>query len=139
MSIPLCAIGSAILEVIGLNLQKVGYRSETHWPEQAVFDDEPFYQPTGQGPRIITLHLAARPQVMGGMENYVALKAHHEDQDVVPYIRLASGLVGEMMGEVAVRRLGHEEEKIAPDGIGRRHEFEVELLIVGRTAGGLFG
>lgn len=132
----MCAIGSAILEVIGLNLQRAGYRSEAHWPEQVVFDDEPFYQPTGLGQRLITLRLAARPHVMGGMENYAALKDHHEAQDVVPYIRLVGGLVG----EVAVFRLGHEEEKIAPDGIGRWHEFEVELLIVGRTAGGgLFG
>lgn len=139
MSIPLCAIGNAILEVIGLNPQRIGYRSEARWPEQAVFDDEPFYQPTGMGPRIITLHLAARPHVMGGMENYAALKAHHEAQDVVPYIRLAAGLVGEVAAEVAIQRLSHEEEKLAPDGVGRRHEFDVELLIVGRMAGGLFG
>ncbi len=136
MSHPLCCIGSAVLEVIGLNPRRFDYRSEAHWAENAVFDDEPFYQPTGLGPRVMTLHLAARPHVMGGLGAYAALKDHHEAQDVVPFIRLMAGNIGEVVGDVAIRRLGHGEEKIAPDGLGYRHEFDVELLVVGRRAGG---
>ena len=99
MSFPLCAIGDAILEVIGLNPQRFEYRSEANWPSQPVFDGEPFYQPTGMGPRVQQLRLAARPHVMGGMENYAILKAHHEAQDVVDYIRFAGGYVGRTTDE----------------------------------------
>lgn len=136
MSIPLCAIGDAILEVIGLNPSTFDYRSEARWAEHAVFDDEPFYQPTGMGERVLTVRLAARPHVMGGMAQYARLKGHHEAQDVVTFIRLAASFAGEVMGDVAVRRLSHTEEKLAPDGLGRRHEFQAELLFVGRRAGG---
>lgn len=139
MSHPLCAIGDAVLEVIGLNPRRFDYRSRANWPSQPVFDSEPFYQPTGMGPRILHLHLAARPHVMGGLDQYAILKAHHEAQDVVGYIRLAAGYVGEVAGDVAITDLGHTEEKLAPDGIGRRHEFDIELTFVGRRAGGLFG
>lgn len=134
---PLCCIGAATLEVIGLNPTRISYRSEARWPSQAVFDDEPFYQRTGLGERAYSLRLAARPAIMGGLGAYAALKAHHEAGDVVPFIRLTAGLVGIVApGDVAITRLGHEEEKIAPDGIGRRWEFDAELKIVGRAAGG---
>ncbi|GJD97878.1 phage tail protein [Methylobacterium iners] len=139
MSIPLCAIGDAVLEVIGLNPQGFEYRSEANWPSQAVFDDDPFFQATGMGERVITLRLAARPNVMGGLDQYAILKEHHEAQDVVGYIRLAAGYVGEIGGEVGIRRLGHTEEKIAPNGVGHRHEFSIELVLLGRRSGGLFG
>ena len=137
--IPLCAIGDAVLEVIGLNPRRFAYRSEANWPGQPVFDGEPFYQPTGMGDRVLHLDLAARPHVMGGLDQYAIIKRHHEAQDVVDYIRLAAGYVGEVGGMVTVRRLSHTEEKLAPDGIGYRHEFDVELLLVGHRAGGLFG
>ena len=138
MSGPLCLIGDAVLERIGLNPQGIDYRAEARWAAHEVFDDEPFYQPTGMGGRKLLLKLCARPHVMGGMGNYAALKAHQEAQDVVPYIRLAAGFVGEMMGDVGIERLSHAEEKIAPDGIGRRHEFTVELILMGRRSGGAF-
>ena len=136
MSVPLVAIGGAVLEVIGLSPTSIGYRSEARWPGQDVFDDDPFYQATGMGERCFRLKLAARPHTMGGLGQYQVLKAHHERQDVVPFIRLAAGQVGEVYEDVAVTEIGHEEEKIAPDGVGRRHAFDVKLLVVGRHAGG---
>ena len=139
MSGPLCAIGGAILEVIGLNPQSYGYRSEANWAHRDVFDDGPFYQPTGMGERRHQLRLAARPHVMGGLEAYAILKRQHEALEAVPYIRLSGGLVGEVGEDVAITRLGHSEEKIAPDGVGRRWEMDVELTVVGRRSGGVFG
>lgn len=137
MSAPLCAIGAAVLEVIGLNPQEYGYRSEANWPGEPVFDGEPFYQPTGMGNRVHTLRLAARPHVMGGLAQYAILKAQHEARRAVPYIRLSGDLIGDVGEDVAIVKLGHHESKIAPGGVGRRWEFDVELLIVGRQAGDL--
>lgn len=136
MSAPLCAIGGAILEAVGLAPVSFGYRSESRWAAQPVFGGDVYYQPTGLGERIMPLRLAARPHVMGGLLQYRILKAHHEAQDVVPYIRLTAALVGDVGPNVAIRRLSHNEEKIAPDGTGRRWEFDVELLLVGDQAGG---
>lgn len=140
MSGPLCAIGAAVLEVIGLNPQSYGYRSEAHWPHRDVFDGSPFYQPTGMGERIHQLRLAARPHVMGGLDALAILRRQHEALVAVPYIRLSGGLSGGLVGEVgedvAITRLGIQEERIAPDGIGRRWEVDVELTVVGRQAGG---
>lgn len=136
MSAPLLAIGNAIVEAIGLSPTSIGYRSEAHWPHHDVFGDGPFYQPTAMGERVHNLRLAARPHVMGGLGNYAVLKAHHEALEAVPFIRLTAGLIGDVGEDVAITRLGHTEERIAPDGTGRRWEFDVELKIVGRQAGG---
>jgi len=131
MSHPLAAIGSAVLEVIGFNPVEFAYRSEALWPDEKVFGREPLYQPTGMGERCLTLRCAARPHLMGGLDSYAALKAHQERQDVVVYIRMAAGLVGEVAGMVFIRTLGHKEERLAPDGRGRRHEFDIELVFAG--------
>lgn len=129
MSFPLCAIGDAVLEAVGLSPVSFGYRSEAHWPAHMMFDDKPFYQSTGLGERVYALRLAARPHVMGGLEQWAILKAHHEAQDVVTYMRL-SGLVGLIGPDVAITSIGQTEEKIAPDGFGWRWEFDAELKIV---------
>lgn len=139
---PLCAIGNAILEVLGLNPSTFDYASDANWPSQAVFDEEPYYQPTGLGARAMTIALAARPHVMGGLEQFEALKRHHEAQDVVPYIRLTGVAIGGFFqigrvgGDVAVQHISQSEKRLAPDGLGYRHEFEAKLLFVGRRAGG---
>lgn len=138
MSHPLCALGAATFDMIGLNPRDFDYDSEAHWPDLPVFDGPPFYQATGLGERILVVKLAARPHVMGGMDQYAIVKGHHERQDVVPFIRLAAGYVGEMMAEVAITRLGHREERLAPGGVGRRHEFILQLKVV-ETVGGGFG
>ena len=137
MSAPLCAIGGALLEVIGLNPQSFGYRSEASWARHPVFGGSPFYQPTGMGERVHALRLAARPHVMGGLTAYAVLKAQHEAGVAVPYIRLSGGLVGEVGEDVAITRIGTQEERIAPDGTGRRWEFDVELTVVGTAFGGV--
>lgn len=137
MSLPLALIGSAVLEVIGLNPTGVDWSGEANWPGHAIFDSEPFYQPTGRGDETTTLTLAARPHVMGGLGNYEMLRSHWRRQDVVPFIRL-SGMVGQYLGDVGVKKLSAHEERLAPDGIGRRWEFTAELLHLGRHAAGGF-
>jgi phage protein U len=142
MSIPLCAIGSAVLEVIGLNPTGFDYKSKANWPDQAVFGERPFYQPTGLGDETVTARLAARPNVTGGLDQWEALRAHHRAQDVVPFIRLVGvagrGVfqLGVMLGNVAITEISQTEERLAPSGIGYRHEFTAELLFVGERAGG---
>lgn len=137
MSQILCTIGAAILEVIGLNPKEFDYKSKANWPNQAVFGDDPFYQSTGMGERIVTLKLACRPHEMGGLDQYAILKQHHENQDVVMFMRLindAEGMVGETLGQVAITDLSHSESKIAPSGLGYRHEFEASLTLMGDNA-----
>lgn len=135
MSLPLGAIGGATIEIVGFNPSEFSYRSEALWPDEKIFGREPLYQPTGMGERVLTVRCACRPHVMGGLANYAALKAHHERQDVVPYIRMGAGLVGEVQGMVFIRTLGHEERRLAPDGRGYRHEFDVELVFAGNGGG----
>ena len=134
MSHPLALIGDATLEVIGLTPLGFAEVVEANWARHAVFDAEPFYQPVSGGDDVETLHLACRPHLMGGLENYQALKRHCKAREPVPFIRM-SGLVGGYQGLVAVRTVSREENKIAPDGTGWRWEFTVELLYVGAQAG----
>jgi hypothetical protein len=63
------------------------------------------------------------------------LKQIHQTQQIVPFIRLGLGMIADVLGDVAVKELSHTEDKIAPDGLGWRHEFEAELLFVGREIG----
>jgi len=137
MSGPLALIGAAVVEVIGLNPSKFDWRGEANWPSQAIFGQNPLYQPTGLGDQVTTVTLAARPHVMGGLGNYEALRSHFRAQDVVPFIRLV-GLIGVYEGDVGIRSLSSTEEKLAPDGVGRRWEFTAELLHVGLLAAGSF-
>lgn len=129
-------IGSAIVEVVGLNPQEFEEESEGLWPHSTVFGDGPFYQDTGSGEAKLRLKLAARPHLMGGLDAFEALKKHERARDVVPYIRIGGALAGSVIGEVAVKRVKRVESKLAPDRRGRRHDIEVELLLVGSQASG---
>lgn len=137
MSLPLALIGGAVLEVIGFNPTRFEWSGEANWPSQPIFGGEPLYQPTGLGDQITTVTLAARPNVMGGLDNYRALREHFRAQDVVPFIRL-SGLIGIYEGDVGIKSLSATEEKLAPNGLGRRWEFTAALLHVGQRAAGSF-
>lgn len=133
--IPLACIGPAILEVIGFNPQGFEYRASARWPGQAVFGGGMVYQRTGLGEAVVTVRLACRPHAMGGLGQYAALQQIRETQQVVPFIRMGAGFSADVMGDVAVREISHTEEKLAPDGLGQRHEFEAELLFVGPEFG----
>lgn len=135
MSGALILLGSAVLERIGLNPQGIDWALEAHWPGRPVFGSRPVYQPTGLGDEVTHLALAARPQVMGGLDNFYALQAHARNQDVIPFIRLNGDLSGSYLGNVGIRRISSHEWKLAPNGIGYRWEFQVELLNLGSVLG----
>ncbi len=134
MSGALIMLGDALLEVIGLNPQGIDWAFEAHWPGRAIFQSEMLYQATGLGEETLMLRLAARPHVMGGLDQWDVLKAHGRNQDVISYIRLNADASGSFMGNVGIRRLSSREEKLAPDGVGYRWEFTVELLNLGFLA-----
>ncbi|MGC5778837.1 phage tail protein [Methylobacterium sp. NFXW15] len=129
-------------ERIGLNPQDYKYDGQAVIAVHQPFDDEPFYQPTAMGEETLTITLATRPHVFGGLRNWEILRAHMKRRDVVPFVRLygiAGGLgfpVGELVGDVLVRHVTGTEGKSAPDGLGYRHEFTAELVFVGQRAGG---
>jgi phage protein U len=135
MTFPLARIGPASLETIGFNPQGFEYRASARWPGQAVFGGGIVYQRTGMGEQSIVVRLACRPHVMGGLANYRILKQIMLTQQVVPFIRLGMGMVADVLDDVGVRDLSHIEEKLAPDGLGYRHEFDAELIVVGREFG----
>lgn len=137
MSQPIALIGPATLDMIGVTPLGFAEVMEARWPGKPVFGGEPVYQPTGLGDHMETLHLACRPHVFGGLENYEALKALCSSQTPSTFVRML-GLVGVNMGLVGIRTVSREEQKIAPGGVGWRWEFTVELLYLGQHAGGGF-
>ncbi len=134
MSGALIALGSAVLEVIGLNPQSIDWSKEYHWPGRPIFGSSPLYQATGTGDEILCLRLATRPHVMGGLDQWAAIQAQADAQAVIPYIRLNGDMSGSFMGNVGIKRLSSSERKLAPDGMGYRWEFTVELLNLGFQA-----
>ena len=134
MSQPLCSVGSARFEVIGLNPQAFDSRSEAVWATEEVMDAAPLYQPTGMGEEAILLIAACRPHVMSGDAAHAAMMAHHRRQDVVPFLRMGAALSADMLGMVFVRTVAVLEEKLAPDGRGYLWSFEFELV---RAEGGV--
>lgn len=134
----LAMIGSATLQMIGISPMGSETGGESLWPALQPFGGDPLYQPTANGEQLITLRLAARPLVMGGLEQHALLEAHRRQRDVVPYLRIfaAAGFpIAEFVADVGVRRLSATEEKIGPAGMGHRWEFTAELLVLGRAAG----
>lgn len=137
MSQPLALVGDAMVEVIGLTPLGFAETMEGNIASHAVFDSEPYYQPVSGGDNVETLHLACRPHVFGGLQNYQALKRHCRERESVPFIRM-SGVVGGYQGMVFVQTISREERRIAPGGAGWRWEFNIELLYARQHAGGGF-
>lgn len=134
MTTGLASIGGAVLEVIGLNPQKIGRRSEGRVPGKATFTGMD-YQRTGLGDRHIRIEFLTHPLVMGGLDTLAILTAIHEGQDVVPWLRLGRNYAASLEGLVVVQTLDVEEGRIHPfTGVGRVVHGEAELLIVGDTA-----
>jgi phage protein U len=84
--------------------------------------------------RSTTVEAITYPQVIGGMDAVAWLIRHHEAQDAVPFIRLGSNYLGEVIGLVVVRNLSIDEDRLHPfTGVGRKVEVSAELLHVGST------
>lgn len=135
MSLPLAMIGEAMLEVIGLNPQLIDEDGAAVWAGLKVFDDDVFWQPTANGEKTITLRLACRPHVTGGLDQYEALKRVRDAREPVDFIRMI-GSSAEYQGRVGVRRVTRAERKLAPDGRGWMQEFSCELVVMGRNSEG---
>jgi phage protein U len=127
----LASIGNAQLKVIGLNPQGFSRASESRVPGKATFKGMD-YQRTGMGEKVTTVEAITYPQVIGGMDAVAWLIRHHEAQDAVPFIRLGTNYLGEVIGFVVVRNLSIDEDRLHPfTGVGRKVEVSAELLHVG--------
>lgn len=138
----LMAIGAAVLKVVGLNPQRLGTRSETRVPGAATFSGMDF-QLTGAGPKTSRIEFATWPAMFGGMDALAILKLIHQQQTVVPLLRLGANYAGSLEGLVVVQFLDVGEERFHPrSGVGRIVHGEAELLHVGSAtslAAGVLG
>lgn len=127
----LISIGAAVLEVIGMNPQRVTSASEAGVAGRPTFGGMD-YQLTGQRDSTVTIEAETAPLVFGGLDAYGWLDQHHRDQHVVPLIRLGANYLGRVDGLFTIRNLESEEDRIHPfTGVGRRFAVTVELLDVG--------
>jgi len=136
----LVAIGGAVLRVIGLNPQSI----ETHGTGRAIVTPTLYgndIQPTGVDPEETTIEALTMPQAFGGLDAYALLKIHKDMQTPVPYIRLGSNFLGNVLsGRVLVTDLTISEERISPiDGRGRQTKVTVTLLHIDGPLGWLSG
>ena len=130
---PLVSIGSAVMNVVGLNPQRIGTMSESRIPGIPTWTGMD-YQPTGLGEAHTRFEALTFPHVVGGLDAVALLQKHHEAQDVVNYLRLRGGpgFLGRMLGRVVIRNLFIDETHLHPfDGVGRKVAVEIDLLAVG--------
>lgn len=135
MTTSLIALGAAVLEVVGLNPQKIGSRSESRVPVKATFESVD-HQLTGMGEKTIRLEFATVPLIMGGLDTLAVIRSIHESQTIVPYLRLGAHYAATLEGLVVVRSLDVDEERLHPlTGVGRIVHGEAELVLVGGVSG----
>lgn len=126
----LLSIGGAILYTVGLNPQRITYSSEARFPAHAVADGLR-YQMTGAGAQTVTIEATTFPHVVGGLDSFAILKAHHRSQSVVPYIRLRGNYLGEADGLCVIETLDFDEERLHPfDGVGRQIDVTIGLILL---------
>lgn len=130
----LISIGGAILYVVGLNPQRISYSSTARFPVHQV-QSGIRVQATGADAERITLEATTFPHVVGGLDAYAILKAHHRQQSVVPYIRLRGNYLGEANGLCVIETVDTDEERLHPfDGVGRKVDVSLGLLLLPPTA-----
>lgn len=126
----LISIGGAILYTIGgLNPQRITTESESRVPGHPVPSGMD-YQLTGMGEKVTTLEARTWPHVMGGLDALQILRAHHEAQNEVNFIRLHGNYIGQLAnGPVVIQTLEADEEKLHPhDGVGRIVDVSLTLI-----------
>lgn len=130
----LISIGGAILYTIGLNPQRISTASEARFPAHAI-PGGLHYQATGLGERSTTIEATTYPHVMGGMDAYAILRAHHELQAMVPLIRVSGNLKGLSSGLCVIQTLEADEERLHPfDGVGRQIDVSIGLIMMPGTS-----
>ena len=127
----LIAIGGAVLYTVGgLNPQRVSFASEARFPGHAV-PEGMIYQRTGLGMQTISIEAKTFPHVMGGLDAYAVLRAHHEAQAVVPFIRLRGNYLGQSSGLCVIETMEADEERLHPfDGVGRQVDVMLGLILM---------
>lgn len=133
----LIAIGGAILYTVGgLNPQRLSFSSEARFPAQPI-PGGLSYQKTGLGEQSLTIEATTWPHVMGGLDAYAVLQAHHQSQSVVPMVRMRGNFLGLVSGLCVIQTLESDEEKMHPfDGVGRRVDVTLGLLFVPQSLSG---
>ena len=134
----LISIGGAILYTVGgLNPQRISFTSEARYPGHAI-PSGMAYQKTGLGPQSLVIEAKTFPHVMGGLDAYGILLAHHQAQTIVPLIRLHGNYLGQASGLCAIETLDADEERLHPfDGIGREIDVSIGLLMTPTAFSGL--
>lgn len=131
----LISIGGAILYTVGLNPQRIGYSSTARFPIHPVQSGIRI-QKTGAGEERVMIEATTFPHVVGGLDAFAIIKAHHRAQHVVPYIRLRGNYLGEAEKLVVIETLDADEERLHPfDGIGRQIDVTLGLLLFPISAG----
>ena len=126
----LVSIGGAILYTIGLNPQRISYASEARFPAHPI-PSGLRYQKTGAGAQTVMIEATTFPHVVGGMDAWAILKAHHRNQSTVPYIRLRGNYLGEASGLCVIETLDADEERLHPfDGVGRKVDVTLGLILL---------
>ncbi|MFC6444553.1 phage tail protein [Shinella zoogloeoides] len=130
----LISIGGAILYTVGLNPQRISYSSTARFPVHSVQSGFRV-QKTGVDPERITLEAVTFPHVVGGLDAYAILKAHHRAQSVVPYVRLRGNYLGDVNGLCVIETVDTDEERLHPfDGVGRKVDVSLGLLLLPPSA-----
>lgn len=131
----LISIGGAILYTVGLNPQRIGYSSTARFPVHPVQSGFRM-QKTGVDPERVIIEAQTYPHVVGGLDAYAILKAHHRAQNIVPYIRLRGNYLGESGGLCVIETIDTDEERLHPfDGVGRKVDVSLGLMMVPAIAG----
>ncbi|APO76121.1 hypothetical protein AM571_CH03327 [Rhizobium etli 8C-3] len=125
----LISIGGAILYTVGgLNPQRLAFSSEARFPAHPI-PAGIAYQATGLGEQSLSIEARTFPHVMGGLDAYAVLEAHHKSQSTVPVIRLKGNFMGLVSGLYVIQSLETDEEKLHPfDGVGRIVDVNIGLL-----------
>jgi len=130
----LVSIGGAQLRTVGLSPQRISYSSEARFPAHAVQSGLK-YQKTGAGAQRVIIEAQTWPHVVGGLDAYAIIKAHHRQQNVVPFLRLRGNYLGVADGLCVIDTLDADEEKLHPfDGVGRIVDVTVGLILLPRAA-----
>lgn len=130
----LVSVGGAVLRVVGLNPQRIGSRSESRVASRPTFAGMD-HQLTGMGERRVRLAFSTVPHVAGGMDTLAILRAMHQGQMVVPYLRLGKYLTASLLGLVVVQSLDIDESRLHPmTGVGRVVSGEAELILLNEAS-----
>lgn len=73
----------------------------------------------------------------GGYADYLALKALQGLGEPVDVVGWGAGAAyAAVLGPMCILKVGAQHERLAPDGIGRKIAFSVELAVFGGGMGG---